>query len=163
MFKLFSKKKKKHYEVRSLFDVADFVDFMIISLTSGQTIPGSFTEARQALTHSEVLPYANRVIELYGMGSSFFDAVLDARAQCDHPYFLQVLDALEVSLKMGTNLSDSLDALGENLRRSGAGLVEEKAAKAPVKMLFPMVCFIFPAIFILLGAGVVRDLMQSLN
>ena len=108
MFNRF-KKKTQTTSVRSLFDVADFVDFMIISLTSGQTIPGAFTEARQALLDSEVQPYANRVIELYGMGSSFYEAILDARAVCDHPFFTQVLDALEVSLKMGTNLADSLN------------------------------------------------------
>ncbi len=60
------------------------------------------------------------------------------------------------SARFGTNLGNSLRIHSESLRQKRRQEAEERAAKTTVKLLFPLVFFIFPAIFVvILGPAVV--------
>jgi len=59
--------------------------------------------------------------------------------------------------KFGTNLAHSLRIHSESLRQKRRQQAEEAAAKTTVKLLFPLVFFIFPAIFVvILGSAAVK-------
>jgi tight adherence protein C len=61
------------------------------------------------------------------------------------------------SMKFGTNLAQSLRVHSETLRTRRRQAAEEKAAKTTIKLLFPLVFFIFPAIFVvILGPALVQ-------
>lgn len=61
------------------------------------------------------------------------------------------------STKFGTNLAQSLRIHSETLRLRRRQAAEEKAAKTTIKLLFPLVFFIFPAIFVvILGPAMVQ-------
>ena len=52
--------------------------------------------------------------------------------------------------RFGTSIADSLRIHAETLRSKRMQGAEEKAAKTTVKMLFPLIFFIFPAVFVVL-------------
>jgi tight adherence protein C len=54
-----------------------------------------------------------------------------------------------------------VQAADSRLRRQAAA--EEKAMKAPIKMLFPTVVFIFPAMFIVILGPALLNLMEQLS
>lgn len=61
------------------------------------------------------------------------------------------------SEKMGTSISQALRTHASFLRVQRGLRAEEKAAKLPVKILFPMMIFIFPAIFVVvLGPAIIQ-------
>ncbi len=61
------------------------------------------------------------------------------------------------SEKWGTSISNVLRVNADSLRRKRRQTAEKKAATAPVKMLFPMMFFIMPALFIvIMGPAVMR-------
>lgn len=66
----------------------------------------------------------------------------------------------------GTNVADSLRVLATTMRENRQIRAEEKAAKVPLKLLFPMIFFIFPALFVvLLGPAMItvyRTLLPTL-
>ncbi|HOT98218.1 MAG TPA: type II secretion system F family protein [bacterium] len=65
-----------------------------------------------------------------------------------------LVGALILADKLGTSVGDTLRAQADSLRTRLRQSAEEQAAKAGIKMLFPLVLFIFPALFIvLLGPG----------
>jgi tight adherence protein C len=58
---------------------------------------------------------------------------------------------------LGVSMSQILRIQSEQMRRKRRQRAEEEAMKAPIKMLFPMVFFIFPCIFIvLLGPAIIK-------
>ncbi len=68
--------------------------------------------------------------------------------------------------RFGTSIADALRVHADTLRSKRMQSAEEAAAKTTVKMLFPLIFFIFPAIFVVLvGPSVFlfRDFFGGLN
>jgi tight adherence protein C len=63
--------------------------------------------------------------------------------------------------RMGTSISQALRIHSGFLRTQRAQKAEEHAAKLPVKIMFPMLLFIFPAVFIVVLGPAVIHIMQS--
>lgn len=61
---------------------------------------------------------------------------------------------------MGISIKSVLKVQAENLRKDRKMRAEEKALKAPVTMLIPMVLFIFPVIFIILLGPAALNIME---
>jgi tight adherence protein C len=61
------------------------------------------------------------------------------------------------SLQYGTPLSQALRAVAGELRRHRINVLEEKAVKLPAKLIFPLIFFIMPSLYIvLLGTSFLR-------
>jgi len=59
--------------------------------------------------------------------------------------------------KFGTSIGDSLRVFSDELRHKRQVRAEESAAKIPVKLLFPLVLFIFPSIMmVVLGPAIIQ-------
>jgi tight adherence protein C len=59
--------------------------------------------------------------------------------------------------RFGTSLGDALRIHSDFMRKTRQFRAEEMAAKLPVKMIFPLIFFIFPSFFIvILGPAVIR-------
>ena len=52
--------------------------------------------------------------------------------------------------KFGSSVAQALRVQSESMRTRRRQLAEEKAAKTAVKLIFPLVIFIFPGIFVIL-------------
>ncbi len=65
--------------------------------------------------------------------------------------------------RFGTSIAGALRVHGESLRAARQFKAEEMAAKASVKMSFPLVLFIFPAIFVILLGPAVYQVSEALG
>jgi tight adherence protein C len=63
--------------------------------------------------------------------------------------------------KMGSSISQALRVHSAFLRTQRAQKAEAQAAKLPVKIMFPMLLFIFPAVFVVVLGPAVIHMMQS--
>jgi tight adherence protein C len=58
---------------------------------------------------------------------------------------------------LGTSLAQSLRIFSDSLRTERRQIAEEAAAKTTIKLIFPLVFFIFPALLVvILGPGMIR-------
>jgi len=63
--------------------------------------------------------------------------------------------------QLGVSISKVLKIQSENLRQKRKQRAEEMAMKAPIKMLFPLLVFIFPTLFIVLLGPAALQLMKN--
>jgi tight adherence protein C len=63
--------------------------------------------------------------------------------------------------RFGTSIAQALRVFADTLRNNRQAAAEEQAAKASVKISFPLVLFIFPSTFIVLCGPVIIELMNS--
>ncbi|MDE2334148.1 MAG: type II secretion system F family protein [Rhodospirillales bacterium] len=66
------------------------------------------------------------------------------------------------SMRYGTPLGQALRAVSDELRREQATRLEAKAVKLPTMLVFPLVVFILPSLFIVLLGGPMMQLMGTL-
>jgi tight adherence protein C len=64
--------------------------------------------------------------------------------------------------KLGTSIGQALRVHSDTMRVKRRQLAEEKAQQTAVKMIFPLVLFIFPGIFVVLVGPAAIQLMENL-
>ena len=79
----------------------------------------------------------------------------------DSPLFERLAENVIRSLRFGTSLAENLSILAAEARAIRKSKLEEKVAKAPVKMLLPVGTLILPAMLILIMGPIMLDLMQG--
>jgi tight adherence protein C len=67
------------------------------------------------------------------------------------------------SLQYGTPLSQALRSIAAELRRESITKLEERAHKLGAKLTIPMVLFMLPAMFIIMGASPLLHLMSAFS
>lgn len=79
----------------------------------------------------------------------------------DSPLFERLAENIIRSLRFGTSLAGNLSLLASEARAIRKAKLEEKVAKAPVKMLLPVGALILPAMLVLIMGPIMLDLMQG--
>jgi tight adherence protein C len=65
--------------------------------------------------------------------------------------------------RFGTSIADALLVHSDVLRTKRRQRAEEAAAKTAIKMLFPLVFFIFPAMFVVILGPAVIQVIEALS
>jgi tight adherence protein C len=141
----------------------DALDLMVVCVEAGLTIDAAMQRVGQelAIAHpslSKELGIAHMETRV-GLSRSEALKNLGTRTGCDA---LKSLSAMLIQAdRFGTSIGSALRIHAESLRNQRQHAAEELAAKASVKMSFPLVLFILPATFIVLAGPVVINLMNS--
>jgi len=64
--------------------------------------------------------------------------------------------------RFGSSIAQALRVQSDSMRVKRRQMAEEKAAKTAVKMIFPLVLFIFPGIFVVLVGPAAIQLMENM-
>jgi tight adherence protein C len=67
------------------------------------------------------------------------------------------------SLQYGTPLSKALRTIADDLRRERITKLEERAHKLGAKLILPMVLFLLPAMFVIMGGSPMLHLMRTFS
>ena len=63
--------------------------------------------------------------------------------------------------RFGTNVADALRIQAETMRTHRRLRAEERAAKIPLKLLFPLIFFIFPSLMLVLMGPAIISVMRA--
>jgi tight adherence protein C len=97
------------------------------------------------------------------LGATRSEALNNMAARVDASEMTSFVRALTQSDRLGVPLAQMLRTQADDLRHKLRNEAEEHAMKAPVKMLFPTVLLIFPAVFIVVLGPAVIQLMAKLS
>lgn len=91
------------------------------------------------------------------LGRSRLEALRSAAERLQQQQFSTTVTAITQAERLGSNISKVLNELAEDVRNHRIMLVEEHAAKLPVKMIFPMALFMLPAIFVVIFGALIAN------
>jgi tight adherence protein C len=134
----------------------DALDLMTIGVTAGLSLDGAMQEV--------VLRWDNEfslelglVLNEVRMGVGRRQALLNLVDRTELEDIRLLVAALIQADELGTSLAETMAIQAEQLRVRRRQHAEELAQKAPIKMLFPLVFLIFPALFaVILGPAAVQ-------
>ena len=81
--------------------------------------------------------------------------------RADTPAVRSFVRAVTQGETLGVSIGDILRSLATEMRKRRRATAEERAQKAPVKILFPLVFLIFPAMFVILLGPAVFDFLEA--
>jgi tight adherence protein C len=127
----------------------DMIDLLIVTLEAGLGLLASMRVASETL-RDPLGQELRLTLQEQRMGLSVGEAIqsLGKRADCDNMRIF--VRALTQGEKLGVSIGKTMRDLAEEMRKRRKAAAEERAQKMPLKMLFPLLFFIFPAIFIVL-------------
>jgi tight adherence protein C len=146
-FVVSSRARKRREEVKS--QLPDALDLLMISVEAGLGFDGAVGKLTEHMDGALAEEFALTLNEMR-IGESRPEALRRLTDRVDAPEVAAFTRAIIQSDQLGMSLGRILrvQATDSRLRRQSAA--EEKAMKAPIKMLFPTVLFIFPAMFIVI-------------
>jgi tight adherence protein C len=155
---------------RELFEnFPDAADLMLVSVEAGLGLDGAITKVAEEMTRksptlAEELHLTNLEIRA-GLSRDRALRNLATRTAVEETNVFATM--LTQADKFGTSIADSLRVFSDDLRHKRQVRAEERAAKVPTKMLFPLVVCIFPAVLmVVIGPAIiqiVRTLMPLLS
>lgn len=150
--------KRRQNEVqRALPDALDLLTICVEAGLGFDAAVGRVHEKRD----DELAREMGRVLTEMRMGRARRDALRTLGERTDVPDVNTFVSAIIQSEQLGVSISKVLLTQAEQMRVRRRQRAEELAHKAPIKMLFPMVFLIFPAIFVvILGPAIPAILKQ---
>jgi len=127
----------------------DALDLLAVSVEAGLGFDGAISKLTDHMDGPLTEEFGLTLNEIR-IGESRQDALKKLSERCDTPevsgFSRAIIQADQLGISLGRILR--VQATDTRLRRQAAA--EEKAMKAPIKMLFPTVLFIFPAMFLVI-------------
>jgi tight adherence protein C len=97
------------------------------------------------------------------MGLSIQEAMLNMLARCDTPSMRSFVRSVVQGEKLGVSIGHIMRDLAHEMRRRRYATAQERAQKAPIKILFPLVLLIFPAMFVILLGPAMFLMVKALS
>jgi tight adherence protein C len=139
--------KKRQQEVQKA--LPDALDLLTICVEAGLGFDAAMSNVAQKWDNELSLAFA-RCIRETQLGKIRRDALRDMADRIDLSDLTSFVAAVVQSEQLGVSMAKILRIQSDQMRMRRRQIAEEKAQQAPIKMLLPMVGFIFPSIFIVL-------------
>lgn len=154
------KVKTKHRYKLALMELPDFLDLLTVCLEAGLGFDGALNKViskRSGILSSEF----HICIEEIRLGKTRKEALTGLKGRLEFDEIKSLINSILQAEKLGISIVQILRIKSQEEREKRKQRAEEEAMKAPIKILFPLVLFIFPSIFtVLLGPAIIRLLTE---
>jgi tight adherence protein C len=143
--------------------LADALDLLVICVEAGLALDQALLRVAQELriTHPELSEELDLVTAEMRLGKTRIDALRELATRTGVEDIKGLVAMLIQTDRFGTSIAQSLRVHADDLRSKRRQRAEEAAAKTTVKMVPPLVFFIFPALFVvILGPAVITIMRQ---
>jgi len=151
---------KRHHQIDR--ELPELIDLLVVTVEAGIGFNGSLRLAAGELDR----PLAQELrltMQEQTMGLATIEALENLAYRVDTPGVRGFVRGISQGETLGVSISQILRNLAEEMRKKRKAQAEEMAQKAPVKMLFPLIFLIFPAMFVILLLPALLEISKSLS
>ena len=144
--------------------IPDAVDLLVICVDAGLGLDQALLRVGQELgnSHPQITEELLQINREQRAGKPRIQAWADMAERSQLPDIDAFASMLVQTERFGTPIARALSAFADNIRLKRRQLTEEKAAKTTVKIIFPLVLFIFPSMFLVLLGPAVLSIMRGM-
>ncbi len=155
--------KKRRERIRK--SLPDALDLLVICVEAGLGLDQAMLRVGQELiiSHPDLHHEFMQVNFEQLAGKPRLEAWKSAAERTQIPEFSLFVSMLTQADRFGTPIVRALSRFGDEIRLKRRQRAEEMAAKTKIKILFPLVLFIFPCIFVVLLAPAVLNIAKNMQ
>lgn len=140
----------------------DMIDLLVVTIEAGLGILASMRVASESM--SDPLGQELRLtLQEQRMGMTVQQAIESFGRRADTPNVRIFARALTQGERLGVSIGQTMRNLSVEMRKRRRAVAEERAQKMPVKMLFPLILFIFPAMFIVILTPMIITMIEAFS
>jgi len=139
----------------------DTVDLLGLCVNAGLDFMMALKYVVEKSSPTVITDELKNMMQEINVGKPRRDALRDLAKKYELPDLSTFSRTLVQADRMGTSVIDALNILSEDMREARFRRGETMALKAPLKMLVPLLFFIFPVVAILVAGPVFLDFFQN--
>jgi tight adherence protein C len=155
--------KKRMKEVSS--GLPDALELLVVCVEAGLSLEDGLDRVVDELGHSQ--PALTEELALTSADLKILpsrdQALANFAARVDIPTVRSVITTLSQTLRYGTPLAQSLRVVAAEMRSDALVKLEEQANKLPALMTLPVIVFLMPTIFLIVGGPVALRLIDNFS
>jgi tight adherence protein C len=142
------------------WELPELIDLLVVTVEAGLGFNSSLRTAAERL-EGPLGDELRLTLQEQSMGLSTTEALKNMLARCDSPAMRSFVRAIVQGEQLGVSIGQIMRDLALEMRKRRRQAAEEKAHKAPIKILFPLVFLIFPPMFVVLLAPAVYSFLDA--
>lgn len=143
----------------------DVLDMLVICVEAGLSLDQATARTSQELdvAHPDICDELNLVVLEQRAGLPRADAWRHFAERSNVENVRNLVSVLVQTEKFGTSIAKTLRVHSDTLRTQRRQMIEEQAAKTTVKLVFPLVLFIFPSLFLVTLGPAAITIMENMK
>ncbi len=131
------------------YQLPELIDLLVVTVEAGLGFVGSLQTASTRIS-GPLGEEVRLMLQEQNMGLSTQEAMLKMLERVDTPSMRSFVRSVVQGETLGVSIGQIMRDLAQEMRRRRRAVAQERAQKAPIKILFPLVFLIFPAMFVVL-------------
>ena len=153
------KTKERHHLIDR--ELPELIDLLVVTVEAGIGFNGSLRLAAEELD-GPLAQELRLTLQEQSMGLAMQEALDNLAYRVDTAGVKAFVRGITQGETLGVSISQILRNIADEARKRRKAQAEELAQKAPVKMLFPLIFLIFPAMFVVLLLPALLQITKSL-
>jgi tight adherence protein C len=143
-------------------EMPDLMDLLVVTVVAGLSFNGSLKVATERLD-GPLGDELRLTLQEQSLGLSTEQALRNMLIRCDTVGVRSFVRSVLQGETLGVSIGQIMRNLSHEVRMQQKAYAEERAQKAPVKMLFPLIFLIFPAMFVVLLAPAMIEFVKAFH
>lgn len=139
----------------------ELLDLLCVSVQAGLSFDGAMRKIVERM-EGPLIDECRKMLDDIRMGAVRRQALRLMGERCDVQDVALFTTAVIQAERLGTSMATTLNNQAENMRERRRQYIKAEALKAPVKIVFPLIMFIFPALFVVTLLPAILGLSDSM-
>jgi tight adherence protein C len=153
-----SRAKRRQNEID--YQLPELIDLLVVTVEAGIGFTGSLRIASDRLS-GPLGEELRLTLQEQAMGLTTNEALANMLERAETPGLRSFIRSVLQGETLGVSIGQILRNVALEMRKRRRSIAEERAQKAPIKILFPLIFLIFPPMFVILLAPAVYSFLDA--